>query len=81
MNFSFMQDPRWSSLDKGTKQEFIAASFDKRIATDPRWGSLDSNTQKEMFSAYLDSAEQEDQSIQAKYDAAHPHSTDRKSVV
>lgn len=75
MNFSFMQDPRWSSLDKGTKQEFIAASFDKRIATDPRWGSLDSNTQKEMFSAYLDSAEQEDQSIQAKYDAAHPHST------
>ena len=53
MDFSFIDDPRWSQEDDVTKQAMIAAAFDRDIASDERWTSLDTPAQNAMRETYF----------------------------
>jgi hypothetical protein len=40
LNFDFMRDPRWPSLDPATKNAALDIAFEDSVATDDRWPSL-----------------------------------------
>ena len=58
MNFNFISDPRWSTLDRENQDRMLNNAFEKGIASDNRWGDLSSETQQSMKAAYFRKAEE-----------------------
>ncbi len=56
MNFNFMQDPQWLTLDQKTKDGVLSLAFKKNIESDPQWETLDQDLQSKVRGAYLGKA-------------------------
>lgn len=58
MKFSFIDDPKWQTLDRDTQQKVIALAFQENIASDPSWSNLDGGRKKQVADLYFKEAEE-----------------------
>jgi hypothetical protein len=56
MNYSFIEDPRWSDLDEKIKKQMLSVAFDKEVASDSRWKATLPKTQQAMRDVYFEEA-------------------------
>lgn len=63
LNFDFMRDPRWPSLDAATKNATLDIAFEDEVSADPRWPSLKPEIQMEYRKVFLEAANRADQKL------------------
>ncbi len=63
LNFDFMRDPRWPTLDTATKNTTLDIAFKRDIMVAPEWKTASPEDQKRARKAYLVEADKFDQEL------------------
>ncbi|GAH08326.1 unnamed protein product, partial [marine sediment metagenome] len=57
MDFSYIDDKEWLTLDQDTKDQVIDYAFNRDIASDPEYSALPEETKTDVLNVYNQQAE------------------------
>ena len=63
LNFDFIKDPRWATLDETKKTAVLDMAFADEVASDPRWKTLTPDLQADYRKTYFDEAFKAEQEL------------------